>query len=259
MADLNHDEPQSESRMGGMPPPFPTGKSEEPVRRRWVRRKPKPRIRWTPRDAARIEASTKTILTYEEPGTRIRLAMGIGALGMLLAAIVLVLVIRPRSSLPPIRTLHHAFKRAGVAYRVSPVHVGTEVILLHTVTISNLAPLRGIPIPALYVMNTNASDIGPLRGMPLEHLILRNTGVEDLSPLAGMPLRSLDILGTPVADLSPLQGMPLHYLGFEAGRITNGMDVIRQIPTLKLINRLPTNEFWRRYDRGDFRPAGRES
>ena len=100
--------------------------------------------------------------------------------------------------------------------------------------ISDLTPLRGMPLELLSVEHTSVVDLGPLRGMPLKELDLSRTKVNDLSPLQGMPLqtvklygcadladlgplagaklRSLDISGTKVTDLGPLKGMPLSEL-----------------------------------------------
>jgi hypothetical protein len=61
--------------------------------------------------------------------------------------------------------------------------------------------------------DTMVTDLSPVKGMPLGNLNADRTQVSDLSPLRGMPLGSLSLNNcTQVSDLSPLQGMPLTYL-----------------------------------------------
>ena len=78
--------------------------------------------------------------------------------------------------------------------------------------VTNLSPLRGLPLKSLYVYDNPVSDLSPLAGMSLEELRCYRTGVEDLTPLKGMPLRELWAGETRVADLSPLKGMKLKVL-----------------------------------------------
>jgi hypothetical protein len=81
-----------------------------------------------------------------------------------------------------------------------------------TTQVSDLAPLRGMPLRWLSLYQTKVQDLSPLAGMPLEFLHIYETRVEDVSPLRGMPLRWL----TPphyFTDLTPLKAMPLLWLG----------------------------------------------
>jgi hypothetical protein len=71
-------------------------------------------------------------------------------------------------------------------------------------SLSDLSPLRGMPLAELECGNTAVSDLSPLRGMPVENLSCHHTQVSDLSPLRGMPLVGLNCDNTPVSDLSPL-------------------------------------------------------
>ncbi|MGA2622049.1 MAG: SUMF1/EgtB/PvdO family nonheme iron enzyme, partial [Thermoguttaceae bacterium] len=145
--------------------------------------------------------------------------------------------------------------------------------------VSDLSPLKGMPLKGLACCNTPISDLSPLRGMPLEGLNCEATPISDLSPLEGMPLRSLACDGTPVSDLSPLKGMPLTELIccgsphlsdlspldgmnlttilFTPKNVTKGLDVIRQMKSLKTIGlnshfKVPPDEFWKKYDAGEF-------
>jgi serine/threonine protein kinase len=74
---------------------------------------------------------------------------------------------------------------------------------------ANLEPLRGMRLESLCLDATKVEDLGPLHGMKLQRLSLNNTKVADLNPLAGMPLTELHIIRTPCNDLRPLKGMPL--------------------------------------------------
>ena len=71
--------------------------------------------------------------------------------------------------------------------------------------------------------------------MPLTGLHFSDTRVSDLSPLKGMPLTSLHCYNTQVSDLSPLEGMNLTAITFTPKNITKGLDVIRQMKSLKTI------------------------
>jgi len=80
--------------------------------------------------------------------------------------------------------------------------------------VTNLEPLKGIPLSSLTLSGTRVTDLSPLRGMPLKSLILGGADgscqVESLAPLSGMPLTMLNLRGCrTVRDLTPLEGMPL--------------------------------------------------
>ena len=85
---------------------------------------------------------------------------------------------------------------------------------LSDLPITDLSPLKGIPLRSLAVCNcVNISDLRPLEGMPLEELNIAGTKVSDLTPLRGMPISHLDMGGTwRIHDLSALKGMPLRTL-----------------------------------------------
>jgi hypothetical protein len=89
------------------------------------------------------------------------------------------------------------------------------------------------------------------------------TPVQDLTPLGGMPLKSLSIEATGVTDLAPLQTMKLEQLSLTPKNITKGLNVIREMKSLKSIGLvasdvgsdklLPAAEFWDRFDKGEFK------
>ena len=88
--------------------------------------------------------------------------------------------------------------------------------------VRDLSPLTGMPLHELRVTESPVTDLSPLQGMSLKGLRLtRCKQVRDLSPLAGMPLTSLSIVGTAVTDLSPLAGAPLQFLYATSTRISD--------------------------------------
>jgi Leucine-rich repeat (LRR) protein len=114
--------------------------------------------------------------------------------------------------------------------------------------LKDLSFLAGKSLEILSVKSTEIESLEPLRGMPLEYLDLEKTRVRDLSPLQDMPLQHLDLVGCDqLRDLSVLRGMALQELSlsFDADRDT---ELLRSLVTLKLINRKPVDEFWRKVD-----------
>jgi hypothetical protein len=87
--------------------------------------------------------------------------------------------------------------------------------------VTDLSPLRGLPLKVLSVSDNPVSDLSPLRGMSLEELRCYRTRVEDLTLLKGMPLTQLWAGETRVADLSPLKGMKLTVLLLDGTRVTD--------------------------------------
>jgi hypothetical protein len=79
-----------------------------------------------------------------------------------------------------------------------------------------------------------------------------------LSPLKGMPLESLILTASYVTDLSPLEGMNLNHFSFTPQNITKGIDVVRRMRSLKIIDgpiygkQFSPDEFWKKYDAGEF-------
>jgi len=140
---------------------------------------------------------------------------------------------------------------------------------LDNTQVSDLNPLQGMPLTKLELWNCKVQDLNPLKGMRLTHLELRGCSqVRDLTPLTGMPLKYLAIYGAGVTDLRPLQGMPLEFVLLTPENITEGLDTLRNMKSLKTIGTSydqhgPAAEFWetqrkKRFPallRGDDKPA----
>jgi hypothetical protein len=108
------------------------------------------------------------------------------------------------------------------------------------VTDAGLAHLRDCKaLTALQLHGTKASDAG-------------------LAHLKGMPLKVLAIDNTVITDLTPLQGMPLEEIRLTPKNITKGLDILRDMKSVKTIGvaeyqAWPAAEFWERYDKGEFK------
>jgi tetratricopeptide (TPR) repeat protein len=112
----------------------------------------------------------------------------------------------------------------------------TEIVGLDLsgTSVSDLSPLRELPLELLLLKDTRVRDLEPLRGMKLRHLDVLDSQVTDLSPLAGMPLEYLYFPGTNVKDLSPLRGMPLRYIHFDRTDVSD-VSPLTGIKTLQRI------------------------
>jgi hypothetical protein len=100
-------------------------------------------------------------------------------------------------------------------------------------------------------------DLAPLQGMSLRELNIRGNYVTDLTPLRGMPIKELYCELTQVTDLTPLEGMRLELLSFTPRNIKKGIEVVRTMKSLTGIGDcgfglLKPDEFWRKYDAGEF-------
>jgi|GEM_PF-1144269 len=99
--------------------------------------------------------------------------------------------------------------------------------------LSDLSPLRGMPLKSMELGQTKIASLDALAGMQLEHLVLANTLVGDVGPLRGMPLRSINLGATKVSDLSPLKGIPLENLEIYHTAVTS-LEPIQGLPLKSL-------------------------
>jgi hypothetical protein len=72
--------------------------------------------------------------------------------------------------------------------------------------------------------------------------------MRDQTPLQGLPRVFLDLSDTRSSDLTPLTGMRLPELHVTPAQITQGMEVVRAMPSLVMINALPAAAFWQQWD-----------
>ena len=132
--------------------------------------------------------------------------------------------------------------------------------------VSTLEPLRGMPFTSIACADNDIKDLAPLKGMELLQLVCDNNPITDLSPISGMPIWKLGIKGTRVTSLTPLKGMKLQDLVFSPGNITQGIDIVRNMETIRfyptpeqpgkpksgdgayLMTLMSAEAFWKLYD-----------
>jgi internalin A len=126
--------------------------------------------------------------------------------------------------------------------------------------LTDLTPLKKLPLDTLWLNETKVEDLGPLETTPLVSLTLHKAPVRDISVLGRMPtLQRLHIGETEVTDLRPLKNLRLQRLIFTPAKITEGLDVIRAMESLRELDvelsegpRLTPAEFWAKFDAGEF-------
>jgi len=136
----------------------------------------------------------------------------------------------------------------------------TTLVLVSCPSISDLEPLRGLTrLRSLRLDSCAVRTLEPLAKLPLRELNIGATAVGDLSPLRGMPLVDLSLLHcAKIDDLTPLEGMKLQTITFTPKHIRKGTEALRKMDSLKsvtpeLTKTYPVDEFWRRYDAGEFK------
>jgi hypothetical protein len=131
----------------------------------------------------------------------------------------------------------------------------TELDLGACRQVRNVGPLKGMPLTSLYLDRTGVEEMSPLKGMPLTRLSVSRTGVRDLEPLKGMRLTWLWVFeANGVTDLRPLEGMPLDFISLTSRNITQGLDTLRKMKTLRHISENwteggPAADYWAAYDK----------
>jgi hypothetical protein len=124
------------------------------------------------------------------------------------------------------------------SYRsISPVRALKQLQALdfHDTHVADLSPLNGMHLTSLSFFGTKVSDLSPLKGMPLTRLEISYSPVASVAPLSGMPLTWLHCVNTRIVDLSPLEGMQITDLAFTPKQISKGIDVIRQMKSIRYI------------------------
>ncbi len=148
--------------------------------------------------------------------------------------------------------------RSGVT-DFRPLHdLQLTALISRDMDLKDVSFVKNLPLTSLDIHHTSATDLTPLKEMKLTELDCSATKVSDLSPLAGMPLKKLIIYMTDITDLTPLKGMELDEVRLEPARITQGLDVLREMKSIKLIGQatgdyLPASDFWARFDKGEFK------
>ena len=162
-----------------------------------------------------------------------------------------------------LQVLH--LSKTGVSNLTPIIDAPLQQLNLLGSRVADLRPCAAMPLKLLWLNSCPVSDLSPLASVhSLESLTLYNTLVTDLSPLANLRLRRLHIGNTQVTDLSPLAKMELERLIFHPGKITKGLDIVRNgMPAMRELglefhdttagDLMSPREFWRRFDAGEFR------
>ncbi len=143
-------------------------------------------------------------------------------------------VAKPATPLTP-DTFHARIKAKNPKYNgkgvFQPESEGGPIVAVQLTEtgVSDLSPLAGLKLFALYIEKTHVTDLSPIRGMPIRELYLSDTIVKDLSPLKGMPLQVLNLLRTRVHDLEPLAKMPLRTLWLNDTKVSS-IEPLRGVP-----------------------------
>jgi Leucine-rich repeat (LRR) protein len=134
------------------------------------------------------------------------------------------------TDISPVRALTRlrALRCSGYGDRNSPLTdisplrgLPLRTLVLAKGELFDLSPLKGLPLTELKCYGTRVNDLSPLEGMKLRVLNCDGLHVSDLSPLKGMPLENLDLTGTNVEDLKALAGMKLEQLVLERTRVSD--------------------------------------
>lgn len=147
---------------------------------------------------------------------------------------------------------------------------------------SDLTQLAGSPLTKLSFGNVALTSLDGVKSLPaLESLGLADVPVRDLSPLAGVKLRELRLFNTQLSSLEALRGLPIHTLNIQAigtaplkplatlplehvdARLTRDRQlalyaILRKVPTLKTVNDIAVERFWKVQDRRDKHAADLE-
>ena len=112
--------------------------------------------------------------------------------------------------------------------------------LARNAAVTNIAPLRGMPLAYLDLSGTRVQDLVPITRAPIFELNLSNNRrILDLNPLQTGPLTKLDLSGTSVSDLRPLRELQLTSLNLQRTPVSD-LGPLRGMPlTLLLLDSTP--------------------
>ncbi|MBY0528118.1 MAG: protein kinase [Gemmataceae bacterium] len=112
-----------------------------------------------------------------------------------------------------------------------------QLDLLGHLKITDLGPLKGLPLNRLYLSGPSLSDLTPLQDMPLDALLLNNCSqLKDLAPLRSLKLSSLIVTGSrQLKDLSPLKDLPLRELTLDDCGQVEDLTPLKGLKLTKLV------------------------
>jgi serine/threonine protein kinase len=83
---------------------------------------------------------------------------------------------------------------------------------------------------SLDISYCHVTDLSPLRGLPISHLICASNKIASLEPLKGLPLKFLHCPNNEIQDLNPLRGMPLETINFLFNKVSSSLEALRGMP-----------------------------
>ena len=97
--------------------------------------------------------------------------------------------------------------------------------------VTDLSPLKDIPVQRLQMQETGVRDLKPLEGMALTHLLMEGTAVNDLTPLKSAKLEVFNAMNArDLRDLQPLEGMPIRFLNVSGCRGLRDIGILADMP-----------------------------
>jgi Leucine-rich repeat (LRR) protein/AraC-like DNA-binding protein len=102
--------------------------------------------------------------------------------------------------------------------------------------ITSLEPLRGLKLTKLWCQRNQITDLSPIENMPLELLYASENQISSLECLKGMPLQRFACRNNKIRDLSPLAEMPLIFLDCSSNEIERLSFVSTSLQKLRISN-----------------------
>ena len=131
------------------------------------------------------------------------------------------------------QTFVPALRRRGLTFSLFKRAAGTYYLEIQNQPLRDLSILKGAPISELILVNCQVSDLTPIRDLPLEYLNIPYNPITDLGPLRGMQIKTLYLTSTKVSDLSPLTSLPLKELYLGSCDSVTDVAPLAEIPTLE--------------------------
>jgi hypothetical protein len=104
-----------------------------------------------------------------------------------------------------------------------------------------------MPLQRLTLHFTEVSDVSPLRGLPLHELGISGSAATDIEPLRGLKLKSFTGDRAPIRNPNVLAGMPLEAIVLDVNYYRDA-SWLRDSKTLKQVNGAPVADFWAKVD-----------
>ncbi len=140
--------------------------------------------------------------------------------------------LRPLAALADVRAI--IFQRNPPLTDLSPLRgLPLHELQVNGALVKDLGPLLGMPLNKLGLARTKVAELTWLKGLPLNDLNLEGTRIRDIGALRAMPLRDLNLNDTDVADIGPLNGMALERLALARTRVQD-LRVLRGMPLVAL-------------------------